>query len=143
MTLVRLQHPLAPIAPLLRDIVAPARAGADFGSSFRPVEADVLESESEIRIVMDTPGLVRDDVEITFEEGVLNITADRKALQTQEGDRWLSLERRFGRFSRSFRLPRDVEAERISAALDNGVLTVSVPKSERARRRRIEIGTGA
>ena len=59
--------------------------------------------------------------------------------EDDERNRWHLSERRYGRFSRSFVLPRDVESDRIEARFEHGVLRVTVPKSEKARRRRIEI----
>jgi HSP20 family protein len=111
------------------------------GSLMRAPETDVVETEKEIRVVAEMPGLTRDNIEIDVENNVLTIRGEKRESRTEgEQGRWHLAERRYGTFSRSFVLPRDVDAESIQAGFQDGVLTVSVPKSEKARRRRIEIG---
>ena len=108
----------------------------------RAPETDVVETEREIRVVTEMPGLKRDNIEIDVENNVLTIRGEKREERTEgEQGRWHLAERRYGTFSRSFVLPRDVDAEGIQAAFQDGVLTVTVPKSEKARRRRIEIGS--
>jgi HSP20 family protein len=108
----------------------------------RAPETDVVETEKEIRVVTEMPGLKRDNIEIDVENNVLTIRGEKREERTEgEQGRWHLAERRYGTFSRSFVLPRDVDAENIQASFQDGVLTVSVPKSEKARRRRIEIGS--
>lgn len=117
------------------------RANAS-SSLMRAPETDVLETEKEIRVIVEMPGLKRDNIEIDVENNVLTIRGEKREERTEgEQGRWHLAERRYGTFSRSFVLPRDVDAESIQAGFADGVLTVSVPKSEKARRRRIEIGS--
>ena len=108
----------------------------------RAPETDVVETEREIRVVTEMPGLKRENIDVDVENNVLTIRGEKREERTegQEGRYHLS-ERRYGTFSRSFVLPRDVEAESIQASFEDGVLTVTVPKSEKARRRRVEIGS--
>ena len=111
------------------------------GSLMRAPETDVVETEKEIRVVTEMPGLTRENIEIDVENNVLTIRGEKREQRTEgEQGRWHLAERRYGTFTRSFVLPRDVDAESIQASFQDGVLTVSVPKSEKARRRRIEIG---
>jgi HSP20 family protein len=111
------------------------------GSLMRAPETDVMETEKEIRVDVEMPGLKRDQIDVDVENNVLTIRGEKKEERTegQEGKFHLA-ERRYGTFSRSFVLPRDVDADNIGASFEDGVLTVTIPKSERARRRRIEIG---
>jgi HSP20 family protein len=110
-------------------------------SLMRAPETDVVETEKEIRVIAEMPGLKRDNIEIDVENNILTIRGEKREERTEgEQGRWHLAERRYGTFSRSFVLPRDVDAENIQASFQDGVLTVSVPKSEKARRRRIEIG---
>lgn len=117
------------------------RQGNGGASLMRAPETDVVETEREIRVVAEMPGLKRDNIEIDVENNVLTIRGEKREERTegQEG-RWHLAERRYGTFSRSFVLPRDVDSDSIQATFEDGVLTVVVPKSEKARRRRIEIG---
>lgn len=111
------------------------------GSLMRAPETDVVETEREIRVVTEMPGLKRENIELDVENNVLTIRGEKREERTEgEQGRWHLAERRYGTFTRSFVLPRDVDAENIQASFQDGVLTVSVPKSEKARRRRIEIG---
>lgn len=110
----------------------------------RAPETDVIETEREIRVVTEMPGLRRENIDIDVENNVLTIRGEKREERTEgEQGRWHLAERRYGTFSRSFVLPRDVDAENIHASFQDGVLTVGIPKSERARRRRIEIGGDA
>lgn len=112
------------------------------GSLMRAPETDVVETEKEIRVVTEMPGLKPDDVEVDVENNVLTIRGEKREERTEgeAGGKYHLAERRYGTFARSFVLPRDVDAERIEAAFEHGVLTVRVPKSERAQRRRIQVG---
>jgi HSP20 family protein len=118
---------------------AGARGNANL---MRPAETDVIETEREIRVVAEMPGLKRENIEIDVENNVLTLRGEKREERTEgeQNAKYHLAERRYGVFTRSFVLPRDVDAERISASFENGVLTVVIPKSERARRRRIEIG---
>lgn len=81
-------------------------------------------------------------MELSLENNVLTISGEKHEEPEEGGDSetFHLSERRWGRFSRSFVLPREVDQERINASFEDGVLTVSIPKSEKARRRKIEIG---
>ena len=114
------------------------------GGLLRAPEADVVETENQIRGTLEMPGMRSEDISLDLENNVLTISGQKREERT-EGDEkhtWHLAERRYGQFSRSFVLPRDVDSESIQANFENGVLTVSIPKSEKARRRRIEIGGG-
>lgn len=111
------------------------------GALMRAPETDVIETEREIRVVTEMPGLKRDQIEIDVENNVLTVRGEKREERTEgEEGRYHLAERRYGTFTRSFVLPRDVDAEGIEANFEDGVLFVTIPKSERARRRRIEIG---
>lgn len=116
-------------------------AGMDL---MRAPEADVTETADEIRVAVELPGMRSEDVEVSLEDNLLTISGEKKEEREEEDreHRWHLSERRYGRFSRSFVLPRDVEQDGIRASFENGVLSLTIPKSERARPRRIEIGSG-
>lgn len=71
------------------------------------------------------------DIDISFDQGVLKISAERKEEKKEENEKFHVSERRYGRVSRSIRLPRDVDESRINASYDAGVLDVVVPKVQR------------
>lgn len=132
-------------SPLFEDLLAGPLSGVRRGGLLRAPEADVVETETEIRVMLEMPGMKAEDLDIGLENNVLTISGEKRQEHSgdEEKNTWHIAERRYGQFSRSFVLPRDVDAERIQARFDAGVLNVTVPKSERARRRRIEVHDGA
>ena len=103
---------------------------------------EVVDSDDEITLRAEMPGLTREDVQIEIENDVLRIHGEKREEKETEEERDGKIrvsERRYGAFSRSFTLPASVDAEDISAEMKNGVLTVRLPKSAVARGRRIEI----
>jgi HSP20 family protein len=99
--------------------------------------ASIWEAENTFHIELDAPGVAKEDVELTFDKGALQITLERKV---PEGDRtnWHN-ERGFGRVTRSVSLPDTVDPETISAELTNGVLHVSITKRPEAQPKRIDV----
>ena len=106
----------------------------------RMPETDVTETENEIRVTMDLPGMRAEDIDVELENNVLTISGERREESHKDEGRFQLAERRWGEFSRSFVLPREVEGDRINARYSDGVLTVTIPKAESARRRRISVG---
>jgi HSP20 family protein len=100
---------------------------------------DVKESSDRFEVTVDLPGLEPKDVSVTFEEGMLTVSGKRQFQEEDEGDTWHRIERGFGAFARSIRLPQTADTERIEASFDKGVLKVSVPKTEQAKPRTIEV----
>ena len=103
------------------------------------MDLDVHETKDEQVIKADLPGIVRDNLHITLEEGTLRIEADKKEEKTEDGETWYMRERSFGKYSRLIELPFRVAAEKISATLDKGVLEIKLPKAEETKPRQIEI----
>lgn len=130
------------LRPLFEEFFTPISDGGRLGNLMRAPVADVIESEDEIRVTLELPGIRTEDIDVDIENNVLTISGEKQE-ERSEGDKrstWHLTERRYGHFSRSFVLPRDVEADKIRANFENGILTVQIPKSERARRRKISVG---
>ncbi|HEX9106132.1 MAG TPA: Hsp20/alpha crystallin family protein, partial [Longimicrobiales bacterium] len=109
------------------------------------VPADVVENENEIRCTLEVPGLKPDEIEVTVENNVLTVAGEKK-FESRQGDENTGTyhqERRYGRFSRSFILPRNVDAGHINANYEHGVLTVVLPKTEESKPRRVQINATA
>jgi HSP20 family protein len=103
---------------------------------------DLVEREDSYVLHADLPGLTEDDVKIEFEDNVLTISGERRAETREEGKGgYVRVERASGSFTRSLTLPAGVDAERIEATVDNGVLEITVPKPAQRRPHRIAIGT--
>lgn len=131
---------------LLDDLFTPWLQSGRMSNLLRAPEAEVVETENDLRVMMDAPGMTADDIDISLENNVLTVSGERRAEWTEMDERnatWHLSERRYGKFSRSFVLPRDVEQEQIEARFENGVLGITIPKSEKTRRRRIEIRAGS
>ena len=103
---------------------------------------DVVENDDAFVATADLPGLTKEDIQISLDEGVLSVSGERK-LEHQEkaedGKGFRRFERAYGAFNRSFTLPQGVDQENVSASFDNGVLTLTLPKSEIAKSRTISI----
>jgi HSP20 family protein len=105
--------------------------------------ADVMETADDIRVSLEMPGLRPEDVEVSLENNVLTVSGEKRADREQQREhRWHLSERRYGRFVRTFVLPKEVDQDRIQATFEHGVLEVSIPKSEKAKPRRVQIQSG-
>ena len=100
---------------------------------------DVFEDKEAVKIVAEVPGVRPEDVKISLENNVLTIRGEKKQQAEERNERVHRYERSYGSFERSFALPSTVDPEKIQATYTNGVLTVAVPKAERARPREIAI----
>jgi HSP20 family protein len=141
--MIRTPNRLSPF-PFERLLEAMAEPMADTpwnGGMLRSPETEIVETEDAIRVLVEVPGVRREDLEIGLEENVLTLSGTKRR-EEDGADRYHLSERRYGTFSRSFALPREVDAERIEAEYADGVLRIRIPKAERARRRRIEIRSG-
>ncbi len=114
-------------------------AGRAFSRDTWVPALDVRESEDRFDVTVDLPGLGPDDVNVTFEDGMLSISGKREFSVEDRGETWHRIERSFGTFARSMRLPQTADTERIEATFDKGVLTISVPKTEQAKPKTIQV----
>lgn len=104
---------------------------------------DVWETEDELVLSFDLPGVPEDRITVEVEDNVLVVSAERERTAETSGDRFYRFERRFGTFSRSVALPPGVDEAAIDADFKDGVLEVRVPKPEESKPRRIPLGGSA
>src|ERR671923_361749 len=102
---------------------------------------DVWETENELVLSFDLPGIPEDKIAVELDDNVLTVSGERERTQEHSTDRFYRFERRFGQFSRSVTLPQGVDESQINADFKNGVLEVRVPKPEEQKPRRIQIGS--
>ncbi|MCO6510662.1 MAG: Hsp20/alpha crystallin family protein [Aridibacter famidurans] len=114
-------------------------AQEDLASGGWSPSVDIYESENEIILEAELPGMKRDDFEVSIENNVITLKGKREFEKKEEGDNYHRVERSYGAFTRSFSLPRTVSAENTTADFRNGVLKVTLPKREEAKARRIEV----
>jgi HSP20 family protein len=108
------------------------------GAAWAP-PLDVHETADRFVITVELPGLGPDDVEISVEDNVLTLSGERRFYDERSENDFHRIERRFGSFARTLTLPSTADAEGIEASFDAGVLTISVPKREEAKPRKIEV----
>lgn len=105
---------------------------------FAPL-VDIKNDESQILVTTDLPGMEKEDVDLDVSDNMLTISAKRKSDTEEKEEGYLSRERNFSSFSRTVTLPAAVTAETATAKLENGVLTVSLPKLQIEEKKKILI----
>ena len=124
----------------------------NFGPFAEPIgwtpAMEIVEQDKELIVTAELPGVPMKDLDITIDEGILTIRGEKKEEKedTEEGPevRFHMWERKYGSFQRSFTLPKAVDPAKIVAKFENGILTVTLPKSEKAKvqGRKIPISNG-
>ena len=94
---------------------------------------DIVESTDAYILTADLPGLTKDDINLTVEEGVLTLTGERKSEHSESKEFGHRYERAYGKFSRSFELGSGVENRKVKAEFKNGLLKVKLPKVEASK----------
>ncbi|HXE57843.1 MAG TPA: Hsp20/alpha crystallin family protein [Gemmatimonadales bacterium] len=116
------------------------QAGSITSAWFPPT--DVFEDRDSFKLVMEIPGVRSEDVKLSLENNILTIRGEKKQEAEEKTERVHRYERTYGVFERTFSLPTNVDVDQIEATCENGILTVTMPKAERARPREIPIGGG-
>ncbi len=123
----------------LNDLLEDSLATGSVPSTRSYPAMDVAEQENEYIAIVELPGVKKEDVKITFENDLLTVQGERKPYAIPEEARVLLNEMRVREFSRSIRIPVEIDVNNISAELENGILRIVLPKSQEARVRTIEI----
>ena len=135
---------MEPLAPWLRDINRFVAGEAAGPAAFIP-PADVIAGDQGVTVHMDVPGLRTDDLEIELENDTLTVRGERPFPYRQQDDGgqqqrvWRHIERRFGRFERSLRVPGGLDANAVEASISDGVLTMSIPRPQQPKPHRVQI----
>ena len=117
-------------------------AGAEVPATLAPYAVDVHEDADQFYVQAELPGFAKEEVDITLEDGVLTLRAEHKE-EKKDGQRQpLHIERRWTRFERSFTLPTAVNESTVRAALEGGILTITLDKREEVKPRKIQISAG-
>jgi HSP20 family protein len=113
--------------------------------TFVNASMNVSETDKEIRITAELPGVTEQDIDVSLDDDVLTIRGEKKFERKDDKENFHFVERSYGTFQRSLRLPFPVDPDQVQASFENGVLTVTVPKTGRQERsRRIQVqGRGA
>lgn len=138
----RLESPLARLRNQIDQMFEqPDFAVGDFFGGWTPA-VDVLDDQDKLTVKAELPGFKKEDLNVTLHENNLIISGERRCEDEQKEGDFYRCERYYGKFHRSISLPSSVEATSIDAKYRDGVLTVTLPKSEKAKGKRIEVGTG-
>ncbi|MBP7276049.1 MAG: Hsp20/alpha crystallin family protein [Kiritimatiellae bacterium] len=123
------------------DVPAPAPGAGMMG--FNSPAVDVTETDDELQVTADLPGLSEKDVEVSLDEQSLVLRGEKRVDREEKKRNWHISERSYGSFQRAIPLPSGLDTARIKASFKNGVLTVRLPKTQeaKARRRTIEIAS--
>jgi HSP20 family protein len=100
---------------------------------------DLYEDKDNLVVRAELPGMKKEDIDLSLHENVITVSGERKNEKKYEGGQTSREERFFGRFTRSMKLPKQVEGTKVKAAYKDGVLTVTLPKVEEAKPRQIQI----
>jgi HSP20 family protein len=100
---------------------------------------DITEDDKAYLIKAELPEVKKEDVRVTVENGVLTLTGERKFEPEEKGRKYHRIERAYGAFARSFALPGDIDAGKVHATYRDGVLTISVAKTEHAKPKHVEV----
>src|SRR5215467_7201811 len=101
---------------------------------------DISEDEHNITLKAEIPGVTEKDLNITLDNNVLTISGERKFNEEEKKDNFHRIERRYGKFTRSFTLPVGVDAQNVNATFENGILSLTLPKREEFKPKQITIG---
>ena len=104
-----------------------------------PIAVDVSETDKEVRVKAEVPCMEAKDFDISVHDDVLSIKGERKHESEEKDENYHRIERRYGSFYRSVRLPSEVDANGVSASYKNGVLDIRLPKVESEPARKIEV----
>ncbi len=110
-------------------------------TSFAP-PVDVYEDEHSVSLKIEVPGIDEKDIDVRIENNVLTVHGERKFEKEEKEENFRRVERQYGSFTRTFTLPTTVDAERVSADYEKGVLKVSLPKKAEAKPKQIKVNVG-
>jgi HSP20 family protein len=124
------------MGPALRWNLPDSRGGSRF--EWAP-SVDISETGKEYLIRAELPAVKKEDLQVTFEDGLLTVSGERKQRQEDKGEKFHRVESFYGKFSRCFTLPESVDAASINAESKDGIVTIHVPKLRTEARKPIEI----
>lgn len=110
----------------------------NYGGSFTP-SIDVSETEKLIEIDVFLPGLRKEDISISLENGLLNVSGERKQAKEEKGRRFHKIENAYGRFERTLQLPEHLDHDSVKATFKDGILSITVDKVAERLRKEIKI----
>ena len=111
-------------------------------STFAPA-VDVYEDEHQVTLKIEVPGIDEKDIDVRVENNTLTVHGERKIEKEEKEENYRRVERQYGSFTRTFTLPQTVDAEKVSANYDKGVLKITLPKKAEAKPKQIRVNVGS
>ena len=102
---------------------------------------DVYEDEHNLVLKLEIPGVNEDDLNVSLENQTLTVSGERKFEKEEKEENFHRIERRFGSFTRTFRLPNTVDTEKVEAGYDKGILKITLGKRAEAKPKQIKVGS--
>jgi len=127
---------------LFRDTYGDSRDEALTTSNFAP-PVDVYEDEHNITLKIEVPGIEEKDIDVRIENNTLTVHGERKFEKEEKEENFRRVERQYGSFTRSFTLPNTIDAERVQATYDKGILKVQLVKKAEAKPKQIKVNVGS
>lgn len=128
---------------LFRDSYGPeGREETLNNTSFAP-PVDVYEDEHSVNVKIEVPGVDEKDIDVRIENNVLTVHGERKFEKEEKQENFRRVERQYGSFTRTFTLPTTVDAEKVAASYDKGILKIALPKKAEAKPKQIKISVGS
>lgn len=118
-----------------------------FGASFPKVnvngefvlKVNSLETENAFHIEMDVPGIKKEDISIDIDQNIIKITAEKKMKEERKEEDFFHLESKYGKYTREFNIPQNIDQENIHAETTDGVLSITLPKLNKESKKKVEV----
>jgi len=127
---------------LFRDSYSVGREESLTTSSFAP-PVDVYEDEHKVTLKIEVPGIDEKDIDVRLENNTLSVQGERKFEKEEKEENFRRVERQYGSFTRTFSLPTTVDADKVSANYEKGVLKITLPKKAEAKPKQIKVNVGS
>ena len=124
---------------LFEDMAASRGEEKDLTTSSWAPAVDIYETENEVVLTAEIPGIEEKDIEIKVEDNTLSLRGERKFEKETKEENYHRIERSYGTFTRTFSLPNSIDADKVAANYKDGVLTLNMPKKEEAKPKTIKI----
>jgi HSP20 family protein len=123
---------------LFEDFFRPDLEDQEEFGGLRPL-VNMEETDNDYRITADLPGISKDDIKITYQDGILSVSGEKKAAKDVKDGNYHRYERRFGKFCRNIEIPTNIVTEKIGADYSDGVLSITLPKAEEVKPKQIQV----
>ncbi len=143
MTMITRIDPFRELASFLDNFTETSGNGKDqlTAGTFVPV-ADVYEDEHNVVLKLEIPGVNEEDLKVSVENNILTIQGERKFEKEEKEENFHRIERRYGSFTRTFKLPNTVDSDKVEAGYDKGILKITLAKRAEAKPKQIKVGNG-